>query len=164
LGDDAKGWAESDEVMGLAFTWVLHGGTCPEFAAVKTESIARKPSSFSFAAAAAMPLVSLTSWQSLKEFADIQPGQTALIQTGAGGIGRVVIPMAKHPGAKAYTTCSAGNKDYVCSLGADHAIDYNQEDYGATLRGLEPAGLDVILETQEITTLPVQLSSSSTGL
>ena len=68
------------------------------------------------------------------------------IQAGAGGVGSVAIPMAKHLGAKVYTTTSAKNHDYVKSLGADVVIDYNAEDYEAVLRQQEPAGVDLVLE------------------
>ena len=54
--------------------------------------------------------------------------------------------MAKHLGAKVYTTTSAKNRDYVKSLGADVIIDYNAEDYESVLRQQEPAGVDLVLE------------------
>ena len=68
------------------------------------------------------------------------------IQAGAGGVGSVAIPMAKHLGAKVYTTTSAKNRDYVKSLGADVVIDYTSGDYESVLRQHEPAGVDLVLE------------------
>jgi NADPH2:quinone reductase len=147
LGSAVRGWATGDEVMGLAFTWFLHSGSYAEYVPVKAESIALKPRRLSFTEAASLPLVSLTSWQSLTEFADLQPGQTVLIQAGAGGMGSVAIPMAKHLGAKVFSTCSTRNVDYVSDLGADHVIDYTRANYAAELREREPQGLDVIMET-----------------
>jgi NADPH2:quinone reductase len=149
VGSDVRDWTAGDEVMGLAFTWFLHSGSYAEYVPVKAESIAHKPSRFSFAEAAALPLVSLTSWQSLTEFANLQAGQTALIQAGAGGMGSVAIPMAKHLGATVYSTCSARNIDYVSNLGADHVIDYTQANYVDVLREAEPMGLDVIIIKSE---------------
>lgn len=147
LGSAVQGWAPGDEVFGLAFTWFLHSGTYAEYVPVKADSIARKPPRLSFTEAASLPLVSLTSWQSLTQFADLQPGQTVLIQAGAGGMGSVAIPMAKHLGATVYSTCSARNVDYVAGLGADHVIDYSRANYVTELREREPQGLDVIMET-----------------
>ena len=91
--------------------------------------------------------MSLTAWQSLHEYGGLTKGQSALIQAGAGGVGSVAIPMAKHLGARVYATCSSASTDYVSVRGADVVIDYTQQDYAQVLRDLEPEGLDVILET-----------------
>jgi len=106
---------------------------------------AAKPKSLSFVQAAALPLVSLTAWQSLAEFAALKPGQSVLIEAGAGGVGSVAISMAKHLGATVYTTASAKNADYVRKLGADYVIDYTQENYVDVIRQREPNGIDAVL-------------------
>lgn len=147
VGTGVSGWKAGDDIVGLAFTWFLHHGTYAEYVPVKVASIARKPRRFSFTDAAALPLVSLTAWESLAEYAELKSGQTVLIQAGAGGVGSVAIPIAKHLGAKVYTTTRAANFDYVRSRGADHAIDYTQTDYVKAIREREPEGLDAVLET-----------------
>lgn len=146
-GADVTGWRAGDEVVGLAFTWFLHHGTYAEYVPVKAASIARKPPQISFSVAAALPLVSLTAWESLAEYAGLGPGQTVLIQAGAGGLGSVAIPIAKRLGAIVYTTASAANHDYVRARGADHVIDYRSTDYARFIAGREPAGLDAVLES-----------------
>lgn len=145
VGDNVEGWQVGDEVSGLAFTWSIQHGTYAEFAPVNASSIAAKPKSLSFVQAAALPLVSLTAWQSLAEFAALKPGQSVLIEAGAGGVGSVAISMAKHLGATVYTTASAKNADYVRKLGADHVIDYTQENYVDVIRQREPNGIDAVL-------------------
>ena len=90
--------------------------------------------------------MSLTAWQALSEFGELKAGQSVFIQAGAGGVGSVAIPMAKHLGAKVYTTTSAKNHDYVKSLGADVIIDYNADDYESALRQHETNGVDLVLE------------------
>jgi len=145
-GSAVSGWQPGDAVLGLAFTWHLHGGTCAEYACVRAESLAAKPADLSWHQAAALPLVSLTAWQALQEYANVQPGQSVLIQAGAGGVGSVAIPMAKHLGARVHATCGSANVDYVRSLGADHVIDYSRTDYARAIREREPDGLDVIIE------------------
>ncbi len=145
VGDNVEGWQVGDEVSGLAFTWSIQHGTYAEFAPVNASSIAAKPKSLSFVQAAALPLVSLTAWQSLAEFAALKPGQSVLIEAGAGGVGSVAISMAKHLGATVYTTASAKNADYVRKLGADHVIDYRQENYVDVIRQREPNGIDAVL-------------------
>ena len=148
VGADVSHWAVGDEVVGLAFTWSIQHGTYAEFVPVDATAVARKPIELSFADAAALPLVSLTAWQSLEEFGALRAGQTALIQSGAGGIGSAAIPMAKAAGAEVFTTCREANFDYVRERGADHPIDYSRENYAEAVKKLCPDGLDLVLETQ----------------
>jgi NADPH2:quinone reductase len=147
VGSDVRGFSCGDDVVGLAFTWTLQHGTYAEYAPVKAASIARKPPEFTYAQAAALPLVSLTAWESLVEYAELRSGQSVLVQAGAGGLGSVAIAIARHLGATVYTTTRAQNFDYVRSRGADHAIDYTREDYADYLRRHEPDGVDVVLES-----------------
>ncbi len=147
VGAGVSGWKIGDDIVGLAFTWTLHHGTYAEYVPVKAASIARKPSKLSFTSAAALPLVSLTAWESLAEYADVRPGQTVLIQAGAGGLGSVAISIAKHLRATVYTTAREHNFDYVRSRGADHIIDYTRSDYVSVIREKEPEGVDAVLES-----------------
>jgi NADPH:quinone reductase-like Zn-dependent oxidoreductase len=147
VGEDVTSWQPGDDIIGLAFTWFLHHGTYAEYVPVKVASIAPKPERFSFAETAALPLVSLTAWESLAEYAKLQAGQSVLIQAGAGGLGSVAISIAKYFGATVYTTARKANHDYVHSRGADHIIDYTQIDYVGYIKQHEPEGLDVVLET-----------------
>ena len=146
VGAKVTDWQVGDEVLGLAFTWSIQHGSYAEYCPIDTASITEKPASISFEQAAALPLVSLTAWQALSEFGELKAGQSVFIQAGAGGVGSVAIPMAKHLGAKVYTTTSAKNHDYVKSLGADVIIDYNADDYESVLRQHEPNGVDLVLE------------------
>lgn len=146
VGAKVTDWQVGDEVLGLAFTWSIQHGSYAEYCPIDTASITEKPASISFEQAAALPLVSLTAWQALSEFGELKAGQSVFIQAGAGGVGSVAIPMAKHLGARIYTTTSAKNHDYVKSLGADVIIDYNADDYESALRQHEPNGVDLVLE------------------
>ena len=147
VGDEVTNWQPGDDIVGLAFTWILHHGAYAEYVPVKVASIAPKPERFSFVEAAALPLVSLTAWESLAEYANLQAGQSVLIQAGAGGLGSVAIAIAKYLGATVYTTARKINHDYVNSRGADHIIDYTQTDYVKYIQQHEPEGLDAVLET-----------------
>jgi len=146
VGAKVTDWQVGDDVLGLAFTWSIQHGSYAEYCPIDTASITEKPASISFEQAAALPLVSLTAWQALSEFGELKAGQSVFIQAGAGGVGSVAIPMAKHLGAKVYTTTSAKNHDYVKSLGADVIIDYNADDYESALRQHETNGVDLVLE------------------
>ncbi len=147
LGANVKTWKVDDEVLGLAFTWSIQHGTYAEYVIVDVSALAYKPESLSFIQAAALPLVNLTAWQALAEFANLQSGQTVLIQAGAGGVGSVAIAMAKYLGATVYTTASSNNTEYVHHLGADHIIDYRVMDYESFIKDKEPHGLDMVLES-----------------
>ncbi|MEM1114592.1 MAG: NADP-dependent oxidoreductase [Pseudomonadota bacterium] len=147
VGDGVTEFAEGDDVVGLSFIWAIQHGTYAEYAPVRASALAHKPQSLSFEQAAALPLVSLTAWQTLAEFGKLQAGQSVLIHAGAGGVGSVAIQLAKHLGAKVYTTASSKNHDYVRSLGADVVIDYQSQDYAEVVREAEPQGLDVIVQS-----------------
>lgn len=148
LGPDVSGaWRVGDRVMGLAFTWAIQHGTYGEYVPVDVTAIASVPEGIDDYHAAALPLVSLTAWQSLKEYGELSAGQSALIQAGSGGVGSVAIAMAKYLGATVYTTCSEANVGYVAERGADVVIDYTRQDYVAALKEQEPDGVDLVLET-----------------
>jgi len=147
IGSNVTNWKVGDEVVGLAFTWSIQHGTYAEYCPVDASAIALKPPGLSFVDAASLPLVSLTAWQALDEFAGLKRGQTVLIQAGAGGVGSVAIPIAKHLGAKVYTTTRSENFNYVMDRGADHPIDYTTHDYVEVIKEMEPDGLDVVLES-----------------
>ena len=147
IGSNVTNWKVGDEVVGLAFTWSIQHGTYAEYCPVDASAIALKPPGLSFVDAASLPLVSLTAWQALDEFAGLKRGQTVLIQAGAGGVGSVAIPIAKHLGAKVYTTTRSENFNYVMDRGADHPLDYTTHDYVEVIKEMEPDGLDVVLES-----------------
>ena len=147
VGNDVDGWKVGDDIVGLACTPLLHHGSYAEYIPIKATAIAHKPEQIPFTHAAALPLVSLTAWESLAEYADLQAANSVLIQAGAGGLGSVAIPIAKHLGARVYTTARKTNHAYVQSRGADHVIDYTERDYFDYIREHEPDGLDVVLES-----------------
>jgi NADPH:quinone reductase-like Zn-dependent oxidoreductase len=74
-------------------------------------------------------LTGLTAIRAIEDTLKLQPGETILIQGGAGGVASFAIQFAKHIGARVITTTSAANLAYVRSLGADQVIDYNATDF-----------------------------------
>ena len=109
-------------------------GALAELAVVPENAAALKPANLDFVQAASIPMVGLTSWQALKERAQIQRGQKVFIPAGAGGIGTFAIQLAKYLGAEVATSTSAGNADLVRSLGADEVIDYHTQKFEEVLR------------------------------
>jgi NADPH2:quinone reductase len=146
LGENVTDWQVGDDILGLAFTWSIQHGSYAEYAPIDVSAITRKPAHLSFEEASALPLVSLTAWQALIEFGELKAGQSVLIQAGAGGVGSIAIAIAKHVGARVYTTTRQTNFAYVKSLGADVLIDYTVKDYREVVRSHEPDGVDLVLE------------------
>ena len=115
----------------------LGTGAIAEFAVVPERVAALKPANLDFAQAASIPMVGLTSWQALKERANLRAGQKVFIPAGSGGVGTFAIQLAKHLGAKVGTTTSTGNVERVRSLGADEVVDYKKQEFENVLRGYD---------------------------
>ena len=129
-----------DEIF--ASTFDRGTGSLAEFALVPESCAAMKPANLDFVQAASLPMVSLTSWQALKERAGLQPGQKVFIPAGSGGIGSFAIQLAKHLGAQVATTTSTDNVGWVSHLGADEVIDYKKQEFENEL-----SGYDIVLGT-----------------
>lgn len=120
-------------------------GAVAEYCLARQDDVAPKPDGISFEEAAAVPLVSLTSWQSIIEpirGRAMKPGDRVLIHAGAGGVGTSAIQLAKIHGAEVWTTTSTGNLDLVSGLGADHPVDYKTSDYREVCKDL-----DIVFDT-----------------
>jgi NADPH:quinone reductase-like Zn-dependent oxidoreductase len=112
-------------------------GSIAEFAVVPERAAALKPANLDFVQAASIPMVGLTSWQALRERANLQADQKVFIPAGSGGVGTFAIQLAKHLGAKVGTTTSTGNVELVRSLGADEVVDYKKQAFEDVLRGYD---------------------------
>ena len=117
VGRNVTRFKPGDAVFASLFD--LGTGSLAEFAVVPEYAAARKPANLDFVQAASIPMVGLTSWQALKERANLEAGQKVFIPAGSGGIGTFAIQLAKHLGAKVGTTASTGNIALVRGLGAD---------------------------------------------
>ena len=141
----ALGAGVTDVTVGDAVFGVTDQGTegCyAEKLAINAAIIAKKPARLGHAEAAAMGLTSLTALWAVEDTAQLRPGETILIQGGAGGVAGFAIQLSKHLGANVITTASARNHDYVRSLGADRAIDYSTQDFTAAVHDC-----DVVFDT-----------------
>src|SRR5215467_11099917 len=127
IGEGVKDITVGDAVFGVCAAG--QEGTYAEKVAVKAAIVARKPSGLSHVNAAALALTGLTAMSAIEDTLKLQPGETILIQGGAGGVASLAIQLAKHIGAHVITTASAANHAYLRDLGADEIIDYNAADF-----------------------------------
>ena len=111
------------------YAYLLYGGGWAEYCISNETESTIKPKSLSFTDAAAVPLAGLTAFQALCGFGNLQPGQTALIHGGSGGVGSFAIQIAKARDAKVVATASTANQDVLKQLGADVAVDYTKQKF-----------------------------------
>ncbi|BCJ40807.1 NADPH:quinone reductase [Actinoplanes ianthinogenes] len=125
-----------DEVYGLPFFPRAAGGYA-EYVAAPSRMLARKPAGLDHVHAAALPLVGLTAWQGLVEYAGVDKGQRVLIHGAGGGLGHVAVQIAKARGAYVIGTASAGKHAFVRGLGADEVIDHRRVDFTTAVQDVD---------------------------
>ncbi|PDV97454.1 NAD(P)-dependent alcohol dehydrogenase [Candidatus Chloroploca asiatica] len=104
-------------------------GGFAEYVCAPAGVLALKPTRLSFAQAAAVPLAAVTALQALRARGEIAAGQQVLIHGASGGVGTFAVQLARSFGATVTAVCSTKNVELARSLGADHVIDYTQEDF-----------------------------------
>jgi NADPH:quinone reductase-like Zn-dependent oxidoreductase len=123
VGSNVTQFQPGDEVLGTGV------GAFAEYACARETAVVLKPATMTFETAAAVPIAALTALQGLRDNGQIQPGQKVLIQGASGGVGTFAVQIAKAFGAEVTAVCSTRNLDMARSIGADHVIDYTQEDF-----------------------------------
>ena len=124
IGRNARQFQPGDEVFGD-----ISAGGFAEYVCVPENKLALKPANISFEAAAATPVTAFTALQGLRDKGQVRPGQKVLINGASGGVGTFAVQIAKSFGAEVTAVCSTRNLDTARSIGADHVIDYTQEDF-----------------------------------
>jgi NADPH:quinone reductase-like Zn-dependent oxidoreductase len=131
VGPGVSGLNRGDEVYGV--TNPQFCGAYAEYALAKSGMVARKPARLSHVEAASVPVVAVTAWQMLFEYARLQAGETALILGAAGSVGAYAVQLSVRSGIHVIATAGSGDLDYVRKLGAETVIDYRSDklDYAA---------------------------------
>lgn len=130
VGKDVRQFKPGDAVFGCLA--VCGDGGFAEYACATENALTLKPSNLSFEEAAAVPMAATTALQGLRDAGGIQPGQKVLIHGAAGGVGTFAVQFAKLFGAEVTAVCSTRNVEQARALGADHVVDYTQEDFAKT--------------------------------
>ena len=123
VGGNVMGFRPGDEVMGTA------DGTFAELAVTQPEKLVPKPSNLTFEQAATIPVSGTTALRAVRDEGGVQPGQSVLVIGAAGGVGSLVVQIAKAFGANVTGVSSTSKTDLVRSIGAGDVIDYTREDF-----------------------------------
>jgi NADPH:quinone reductase-like Zn-dependent oxidoreductase len=118
VGDDVFGCMPLNEMSSFA-----------EYVSAHEDRLALKPAKMTFEQAAAVPLAAFTALQGLRDYGKIQSGQKVLVNGASGGVGTFAVQIAKSFGVEVTGVCSTRNLEMVRSIGADHVVDYTQEDF-----------------------------------
>ncbi|WP_432093651.1 NADP-dependent oxidoreductase [Streptomyces sp. bgisy100] len=165
VGPAVTEFAPGDEVIGYNRQDHVQQGTYAELVPAPVRTLARKPSSLSWAQAAGLPLAGLTAYQSLRA-AGVGKGDTVLVHAAAGGVGSLAVQIAVAWGARVIGTASERNHDFLRSLGAE-PVTYG-DGLPERVRALAPDGVDAALDfvggaavaqSQEVTGSPERIVS-----
>ena len=123
VGKNVTQFQPGDEVFGAC------NGTCAEYVCAGEDKFVLKPANLTLEQAAAVATSAVAALRGLRDAGKVQPGQKVLINGASGGVGTFAVQIAKAFGAEVTGVCSTRNVDMVRSIGADHVIDYTQEDF-----------------------------------
>jgi NADPH:quinone reductase-like Zn-dependent oxidoreductase len=140
IGAEVSGFKTGDEVYGATndqFT-----GAYAEYALPLAKMMAQKPKTLNFIQAASAPVVSITAWQMLFDYAQVTAGQTVLIHGAAGNVGAYAVQLANQAGLRVVATAASADREYVRRLGAQKVVDYQAERFEESV-----TGVDVVLDT-----------------
>ncbi|WP_406700323.1 NADPH:quinone reductase [Singulisphaera sp. Ch08] len=154
----SKRFRVGDRVWGSNQGILGRQGVTSEFAVIDEEWCYPTPANLSHQAAAALAMVGLTAHLGLFRSGRLQTGETVYVPGGSGGIGSMVIQMAKAAGARVVTSAGSPEKIELCkSLGADLALNYKTDAIPEQLRAFAPDGIDLWYETQREPDLKVAI-------
>jgi len=111
-------------------------GAFAEYVAVDAKAIALIPTHLTYVEAAAVPLTGLTGYQALNDVLRAQAGQSVFLPGGTGGLGAMVIPIAKQMGLYVITSGSESGRERMLAMGVDQFINYKEQNYAEVLSNI----------------------------
>jgi NADPH:quinone reductase len=158
LGPGASRFQVGDRVWGSNQGLLGRQGTTAELAAVSEDWLYPTPTKLSDMDATALALVGITAHLGLFHCAKLKQGDTVYVPGGGGGVGSMVVQMAKAAGARVATSVGRPESLAMCQdLGADLVLNYKTEDVPARLKEFSPEGIDVWYETQREPNLEISV-------
>jgi NADPH:quinone reductase len=158
VGPGATRYKVGDRVWGSNLGMLGRQGASAEFAAVDEALAYPTPPNQADAEAAGQALVGITAHLGLFHKGQLKSGEAVYIPGGSGGLGSMVVQMAKAAGARVATSAGSPEKVELCkALGADLALNYKLDDIPAKLREFAPEGIDVWFETTRDPNLEVNV-------
>ena len=127
IGKNVKDFQPGDDIFVDLYNYGF--GAFAEYVCVPEDAIRLKPLNMSFKEAATIPQAAVVALQGLRDKKQIQPGEKVLINGAGGGMGSFAVQIAKIFGAEVTGVDNTGKLDMIQSIGADHVIDYTQEDF-----------------------------------
>jgi NADPH2:quinone reductase len=134
-------------------------GAYAEYAIVPVDRLVPVPDGVTLDLAAAVMLQGMTAHYLTHHTFALKPGDTALIHAAAGGVGQLLVQIAKRRGARVIGTASVAKLDLARAAGADEVISYNEEDFEAAVKQLTGGkGVDVVYDSVGKTTFDKSLN------
>ncbi len=140
VGPGVKDFAPAEEVYGV--TNPQFCGAQAEFAVATAGMVGRKPQSLTHVEAASAPVIAVTAWQMLFQYAQATRGQTVMVVGATGNVGAYAVQMALDAGIQVVAIIHAGGEDLLCSLGVKSIIDSSKPAFEKNL-----PQVDAILDT-----------------
>jgi NADPH2:quinone reductase len=156
----AIGQGVADVHVGDRVAYATHMGSYAEFVSVPVWKLVKIPDELDFKTAAALPLQGMTAHYLVYSTFPLQPRQTALVHAGAGGVGLLLIQMARRIGAIVYTTVGSAAKAALArDAGAHETINYSEADFEVEVKKLtNGAGVHVVYDSVGATTFQKSLN------
>ncbi|MBC7303347.1 MAG: NADP-dependent oxidoreductase [Nocardia sp.] len=121
LGADVTGFEVGDRVV--AMLPLESAGGAAEYVLAEARTLTPAPHTIDLVDAGALPLTGLAAWQTVFELAEVQPGQTVLVNGAAGAVGSLVVQLAVDAGAQVTAVDAPENADRLRSYGAKEVVD-----------------------------------------
>jgi len=155
---DALGPDVADLKPGDRVAYASVQGSYAEYAIVPAARLVPVPAGVGLDLAAAVMLQGMTAHYLAASTFPLNPGDTALVHAAAGGVGQLLVQIAKRRGARVIGTASAAKLDLARAAGADEVIGYNEEDFEAAVKLLTGGrGVDVVYDSVGQTTFDKSL-------
>ena len=140
-GSAVSAFRPGDEIYGVTNKRFTDGYA--EYALAEAGMIAPKPRTLDHVQAASVPVVAVTAWQMLFEYANLSAGELSLVHGAAGNVGAYAVQLAHQKGIRVVATASANDAAYLRELGADQVIDYRTARFDDVVKDVD-AVIDLV--------------------